>query len=236
MIKPMNRNGFAPIVILIVVVGILAVGAGGLAIQKDDENTVLRRQNYALTNQVDTLSNQLQQLAAQKQVITRIESPKQAPSPTPQPPAPPKPSINSFQIGQAFDVGSMQFTVLSAVDLGGQYHSNRTTGKYVEVTFSAKNIGTNTASINPAYYILDSLNRHYDTTDSVIYYSPPDGYKHYSSYQGQPGPFGQDMSLNDLKPGFTQSFGSLFEVAADSQGLTLLMGKDNSPKYISLGL
>jgi len=149
-----------------------------------------------------------------------------------------QPIITAKQVGNSFAIGQIQYTVNSAKNLGSSLNSYTapSKGKYIQVNFMAVNNGSSETSINTGFYIVDNKGRHYDTATTFMF-SPPSGYQEYSSSEGVKNPFGLDMGLNKLKPGFSGKYTGLFEVTKDSGGLQLMMGDGSSQGYsVSLGI
>jgi len=171
----------------------------------------------------------------------------QAPAVT-QPPALPPGTfyLTPKKIGEVFIVNGIEYVINSADNLGNNLgktysmysNTKNSEGIYARIKFTARNIGKNEASVNSIFYLLDSLERHFDTAFLVLPTSETlssGGYKDYHSSSGNSSPYG-DMFQDKLKPGFSQKYIGFFEIASDSSSLRLIMGNTKDQNFfIPLG-
>ncbi len=153
------------------------------------------------------------------------------------PPVPTQAPVVFEQLNKPFVIDNIQYTVHSAVNLGNQLtsYAQLSQGKYIQVKLTALNVGTQTVTVKPILYLMDSGNRQFQTTAAFLY-QPPSGYKIYDSSYGQTS-YGMSFSPISLQPGFSQNLVALFEIPTTSKGLMLAMGNGTTQDYyISLGL
>lgn len=153
------------------------------------------------------------------------------------PAAPTQAPVISEQLNKPFVIDNIQYAVHSAVNLGSQLtsYTQPSQGKYIQVKLTALNVGTQTATVKPILYLMDSGNRQFQTTAAILY-EPPSGYEIYDSSYGQTS-YGMSFSPISLQPGFSQNLVALFQIPTTSSGLSLAMGNGTTQDYyVSLGL
>ncbi len=179
-----------------------------------------------------------------KSIVAPMLGASTPPTPPPPPPPPPQQTVKNINIGDTFTVGSIQLSVISVSNMGSDlgannpppskdsgdisqimrpstnvtyYPPSKTQGKYIQVKFSAKNVGQAESVLSSNFIIglVDSQRRQFslDLMDQPLL----PGYDDYiGTYQ-------------TLKPGFSSKFVTIFEVAKDSNGIQLVFA-DQSGK------
>lgn len=114
-------------------------------------------------------------------------------------------SIRVYGIGDAFLVGNIQFVVQGAKEMQN-YNGHKTSGKFVVVEVSAKNIGQSPATVDGGMFILwDGLGRKYENNGVNDISFADDKY----------------FSIDQLNPGIMKEGRVSFEVPSDASGFRL---------------
>jgi len=174
-------------------------------------------------------------------ISVKVTPPSQAQSaPAVTPAAPAQPAqvpLTEEQLNQSFVIDNVQYEVQAVKNLGNQLasYTQPSQGTYLQVEFTAENVGTQTVTVKPIFYLMDSESRQFQTA-SAIMWEEPSGYTIYDSSYGDSS-YGMSFSPISLQPGFSQKLVALFNVPLSSSGFKLVMANGTSQNfYVPLGL
>jgi flagellar basal body L-ring protein FlgH len=140
---------------------------------------------------------------ATTETVVLVE-PTSTPVPTSQP---------AHTVGDTVRVGFFEYVVKEAIDKGNFLKSNNqfekdrtTTGKYIEVIFDAKNIGSDSNAFERTGGLVDSQGRKFDQIDMSNMFVSDE----------------HTCSITEaIQPTFVKTCAVIFEVPADSHGFTI---------------
>jgi hypothetical protein len=120
--------------------------------------------------------------------------------------------------------------VLSAENLGGDLSAlgsayQKTSGNYVEAKLTATNVGTTNATLdNILFAFQDSSNREYTTNMSSIFFVNIPNYQLIGS-------FNNSYGMSVIKPGFSENYIFITDVAKSSTGVKLIVANQKDQNY-----
>lgn len=207
-VKKVSRDKKLRIFIEILVLIILAMIYYGFYGGKDDLHNLLNRVSISSPNATPIF-----------QLPSTI-------SQTPPPATPHFPPPMIKKIGDSFVLWGFEYTVEKATNEGSNFAYQKSDGKYILIKIKTKNVGKTEQGVSKIV-IKDSMGRQYDWNPLIMDFSS--GLNQF---------YGRSSDYNGIRPGLSETFGPVFEVAKDSAGLTLEFPSAQGPSaaIVQLGI